>query len=118
MEKWKYFELIAFYYRNFFAALQQNKDINLAIQRSFDDYLFEPKEKYKFLYVIISIQDLEIQISMLNKVSKQSVDFYLKQLEIISTENINEYLLPNEVEHLQESILELNCKLENMGNVF
>ncbi|NDW11223.1 hypothetical protein [Dysgonomonas sp. 520] len=114
MGDWGYFELITFYYRSFLNTLEQNRSIEDSIKTTFDDYFFEPKEKYETLHLIISIQTLDLQLAMMKKVSRWSVNFYNNQLKSASKELMFSQLSKSELEHLEESILELNIKLKKL----
>ena len=114
MKNWKYYELITYYYGSYFSAIEQNRSVEMAIGSTFEDYFFYPKEENLVSNLVTIIQNIKIQISLLKKVNKGSVDLFKTQLSFINNELLNNELEPNEKEHLMEAITEIEYKLKTI----
>jgi len=89
MKNWKYYELITYYYGSYFSAIEQNRSVEMAIGSTFEDYFFYPKEENLVSNLVTIIQNIKIQISLLKKVNKGSVDLFKTQLSFINNELLN-----------------------------
>jgi hypothetical protein len=114
MKNWKYYEQIAHYYSSYFSAIEQNRSIEMAIATTFEDYFFYPKEDNLVSNMITIVLDIKIQISLLKKVNKTSVDLFKTQLSLMEDDLLSNELEPNEQEHLTETIEEIKYKLKTI----
>lgn len=114
MKNWKYYELIAHYYSSYFSAIEQNRTIEMAIASTFEDYFFYPIEDNLVTNMITIAQDIKIQISLLKKVNKTTVDLFKTQLSLIEDDLLSYELEPNEKEHFIETIQEIEYKLKTI----
>jgi len=114
MKKWKYFELIAYYHKSFFVAIEQNITIDMAISTTFESYFFYPEEEYLIANLISTIQNINIQISLLKRVNRGSVELLQNQLLKVSNDFLQSELEVDEIEHLKEDIEEVIYKLKTI----
>ena len=114
MKNWKYYELIAHYYSSYFSAVEQNRTIEIAIATIAEDYFFYPENENLTANLITTVQNLKIQISLLKKVNKGSVDLFRNLLSLVDEKSMKIELEPNEYEHFKESIEEIEYKLKTI----
>jgi hypothetical protein len=114
MKNWEYFELIATYYRTYFALIEQGVNTIEANNRVIDDFYFFPENENVLSNLISLIQNINIQVSLFKKVYKSSANTFLSQLQLVNNELLSQELNNKEVEHLKESIKELKAKLKTI----
>lgn len=112
MKNWDYFELIATYYRAYFALVEQGINVIEANNRIIDDFYSYPENENILSNLISIIQNINIQVCLSKRVFKGSVEVFNRQLHLINDELLIQELSTKEVEHLKESIEELQVKLK------
>lgn len=114
MNNWKYYELIAHYYSSFFSCLEQNRSTEMAIATTFESYYFYPKEANVIVNLVAIIQNIKLQIALLKSVNNISIDLFRTQLTIIDYTLLSTEMEPNEIDHLNETIAEIEQKLKTV----
>jgi hypothetical protein len=114
MKNWKYFEVIATYFRTYFIFISQGQSTSDANNRNLEDFWFLPNEENILINLIVLIQYIHIEISTTKMISKQIINKFYEQLKMLNNDLINDYLDNNEQEHLQELIEELKYQLESL----
>ena len=114
MKNWNYFELVATYYIAYFALIEQGVNVIEANDRIIDDFYFYPEDENVLSNLISIIQNITIQLCLLKKVHKSSIDAFQKQLLLLNNDVLNQELNAKEYEHLKESIEELLIKLRTI----
>ena len=117
MGNWKYYQLIATFYGAFFDLVGQGVTYGDAINRVFNDFWFFPEENNKLVNLISLTQYIEVKFSMDNKINNDLVVLFNSQIEKMNSINLEENLTLEEIEHLTETIDEINYKIDKMNSL-
>lgn len=117
MGNWKYYQLIATFYRALFTLIAQGVKINDAIHRVFEDFYFFPEKENMLSNLVIKIQYINMLCSLDNNINSTLVDSFNLQLEKINELKIEDYLDIEEIENLKESIDELKFKIKDIDKM-
>lgn len=117
MENWKYYQLIATFYRALFALIAQGVKINDAIHRVFEDFYFFPEEKNTLSNFVSKIQYINVLYSLDKNINTELVNSFKLHLNKINEIKLEDYLDSEEIEHLEESIDEVNHKIKSMNKM-
>ena len=115
MGNWKYYQLIATFYRALFALISQRVSIKDATHRIIDDFWFLPEEKNVISNLTSLIQYINILFSLNEIITIQLIDSFNRQVGKLSIIDLEDYLNVDEIEHLKESIDEIKIKINNMS---
>lgn len=115
MGNWKYFELIASFYKGFINLIGQGVAFNEALNRAFDDFWFFPEEKNVISNLVVLIQFIETKFSINKTINNELIDLFNLQIDKASVIKFEEHLDLKETEHLKESIEEIKYKIRMMN---
>ena len=113
MGNWKYYQLIATFYRSLFALISQGVSIKDATHRIIDDFWFLPEEKNVISNLVSLIQYINILFSLNETINIQLIDSFNRQVDKLSNIDLQDYLNVEELEHFKESIDEIKFKINN-----
>jgi hypothetical protein len=115
MGNWKYYQLIATFYRAFFNLVGQGVNFGESIDRVFNDFWFYPEEKNIINNLISLIQYINVKFSLDKKINIDLVNSFNSQIEKMYLVNLKENLTAEEIEHLNETIDEIKYKIKEMN---
>jgi len=115
MENWKYFQLIASFYKGFINLIGQGVALNEALNRTFDDHWFFPEEKNVISNLVVLIQFIETKFSLEKIINNELIELFYLQTNKLSKIELEEHLDLGEIEHLKESIDEVKYKIRMMN---
>lgn len=104
MGNWKYYELIAAFYRAFISLIAQDVADKKANDRTFDDFWFFPEENNVLVNMVSLVQYINIKIALRDEITDQLIDLFNLQQEKLNALKLEDYLSPEEIEDLEESI--------------
>lgn len=114
MKNWNYFELLATIYKSFFLYKEQGDSSEQAIARMGLDFWFYPENENIIENLILIITTISIKLNLFEKVDMELIKVLEKQLLLINEDLLSSQLKENEIEHLNESIEEVNYKINKM----
>lgn len=113
MTNFKYYELIAFFYAGIFDQIKQGVAFEMAVNISVDSFWLYPEQENRLSNLILHIHFLNVKYAMNKSFNANQIEVYKNQLELIKNDDFTEWLKPDELEHLNESIYNLNAEIEN-----
>lgn len=116
MGDWKYYELIATFYRAFVSLMTQGTTGKESINRTFDDFWFLPEENNILTNMISLVQYIDVKIALGDEIADRLVDLFNLQQEKLNALKLEDYLSPEEIEHLKESIEETVYNIKRLKN--
>lgn len=111
MGNWRYFELIATFYKALFGLMTQNVKINDAIHRTFDDFWFLPEDKNVVSNMVVLIQYIDVLNSLDTPINSQLANLFNTQLNKINSIQLEAHLNLEEIQHFVELIEETRYKI-------
>lgn len=112
MGNWKYYQLIATFYRALFGSVEQGVKINDAIHRVFEDFYFFPEKDNVISNMVIVIQYVEVLFSLDKNISIDLINLFNLHLKKVNEIKLGDYLDAEEIEHFNETIEEIKFKIE------
>lgn len=113
MTDFKYYELIAFFYHSIFDQIKQGIAFDMAVNISLDSFWFYPEHEHRLSNLIVLIQSFHVTYAMDKSFTKKEIDVYKNQLELIKNDDLSIWLSPDELEHFNESVFNLNAEIED-----
>jgi hypothetical protein len=113
MKNLKYFELIAYFYSSIFSQMKQGIDFDMALNSRLDDYWFYPEFENRLSNLIVEIQYLNVKYATHKKFTEKQIEGYRHQLELIKNDDLNIWLSPDELEHFNETVYNLNAEIDD-----
>lgn len=115
MGNWRYYQIIATFYRALFNLIGQGVSYSEAINRVFNDFRFLPEENNILSNLICLIQYIDVKFSIEKAINNELVFLFNSQVEKMKLINLEESLSSDEIEHLKETIDEIKFKIKNMN---
>jgi hypothetical protein len=115
MNNWRYYQIITTFYRSFVNLVGQGVTYDEAINRTFEDFWFYPPDKNELVNLICLIQFVDVKFAIDKRISQDLVSIFKLQVEKINLIKLDEYLSIDEVDHLKETISEVEYKIDKMG---
>jgi hypothetical protein len=113
MSNFKYFELIAYFYSSIFAQVKQGIDFDMAVNSRLDDYWFFPEYENRLTNLVVQIQYLNVKFAMNKSFTAKQIEIYKHQLELIKNDDLTAWLSPDELEHFNETVYNLNAEIDD-----
>jgi hypothetical protein len=113
MSNFKYYELIAFFYAGIFGQIKQGIAFEMAINVSFDSFWLYPEDDNRLSNLIVLIHYLNVEYATHKVFTEKQVELYKNQLELIKDDDLAIWLKEEELEHLNETILQLNSEIDD-----
>ena len=114
MKKLNYFQLIAIFYRAYLNYSVKGQTNEESAHRVFEDFWAMPEEKNYLYNYIVLLQYINIVFLMNDEINIELEKLYKKQINLVSTKTIEENLNADEIEHLNESIEDIEIKIKAM----
>lgn len=112
MKTFNYFELIAFFYSGIFNLIKQGSSFDMATNQSQDDFWHYPEIQNRLSNLVTFIHFLNIKYALHKKFTAQQIEVYKHQLELIKNDDLTAWLRPDELEHFNETVYNLNAEIE------
>jgi hypothetical protein len=112
MTTFKYFELIAFFYAGIFEQIKQGIAFDMAVNISFDNLWLFPEHENRLSNLILQTQYLNVKYAMHKSFTPKQIEVYKNQLELVNNEDLVFWLNPDELEHLNETIYNLDSEID------
>ena len=116
MGNWKYYQLIATFYRALFGSIAQGMPIKDATHRVFEDFWFFPEEENILSNLVSLVQYINVLFSIDKTISIELINLFNQQVEKLNLINLKEKLSAEEIEHLEETIDEMKFKINKITN--
>lgn len=113
MTNFKYFELIAFFYTGIFDQIKQGIAFDMAVNISFDCLWLFPEQENRLSNLVVLIQNAHIKYAMNKTFTEKQIEVYKRQLELIKNDDLTTWLSPDELEHFNETVYNLNVEIDD-----
>jgi hypothetical protein len=113
MTDFKYFELIAYFYSGIFGQIKQGIEFDMAVSIKLDSYWFYPETENRLSNLIVLIHCLNVRYAMNKVFTVKQIEVYRNQLELIKDDDLTIWLNQEEIEHLNETISQLNTEIDD-----
>ncbi len=113
MKKINYFEIIALFYSGIFDQIKQGIDFNSAIAIEFDSSWQFPEEEHRLSNFIILIHCLSATYALRKAFTMKEIELFRGYHDITKYEELQLSLNQEELEHLDETIYNLNFEINN-----
>jgi hypothetical protein len=113
MRTFNYFQLIAFFYSGIFDLIKQGSNFEMATNRTLDDFWHYPENENRLSNLVILIQNAHIKYAMYKTFTARQIEVYKHQLELIKDDDLTLCLCPDELEHFNETVYNLNAEIDD-----
>ncbi|MDX2282360.1 MAG: hypothetical protein NW218_22405 [Saprospiraceae bacterium] len=112
MNRFNYFQLIAYFYNGVFDQIKQGSNFEMAVNQSEDDSWLYPESDNRLSNLVVFIHFLNIKYAMHKTFTAKQIEVYKNQLELIKDDDLSVWLAPEELEHFNETVFLLNYEIE------
>jgi hypothetical protein len=116
MNRFNYFQLIAYFYNGVFDQIKQGSNFEMAVNQSEDDSWLYPESDNRLSNLVVFIHFLNIKYAMHKTFTAKQIEVYKNQLELIKDDDLSVWLAQEELEHFHETIYNLNAEIDNFLN--
>ncbi len=112
MKDWEYQELVDALDRSYQRNLDQGTSIYHAIGYTSNDFIFYPEIENVVPNLITLVHTINLRVDKLGKVYAPTLEYFRKQLSLLSEELLDEELKPSEKVLFKQSLYKLQEKLK------
>lgn len=97
--------------------ITQGETNNNATQRNLDEFWFFPEENNILTNTISLVQYIDVKIALGDTITHELIHLFNLQLEKLNLIQLEVYLSPEEIEHLEDSIEDVKYNIKGVKNM-